>query len=126
MVLFRTRGGGEGDKKKSALLFGGFMNLNFTRGLWWLEITTATSSLCSAPFSDNLCLLSPQRVKDILICCPTSLKPWYGEWGQLLFHIIPSPMRGEVMFVKMWQSEHESPHSPLSATLLLYPGLIWN
>lgn len=39
--------------------------------------------------------------------------------GQLLFRIIPPPQRGEVMFVKMWQSEHEI----FFSLLLLLPWL---
>lgn len=44
-------------------------------------------------------LLSPPRGEDGLI-----FKPWY-ENGPTFVPIIPPPQRGEVMFVKTWQTE---------------------
>lgn len=65
--------------------------------LWCLEIR-AHRLLC---FSYRL-----QGGGGVLICPPSTLKPWYG-------HIIPPPQRGEAMFVKMWQSEHGNSPRPL-------------
>ena len=42
-----------------------------------------------------------ERVKDIIICHPNSLKPWYGRLGQLFVPHNPCTQRWEVMFVKM-------------------------